>query len=180
VFYFDGTSWTQEAYLKARVAGPGDKFGSSVSIVDQWTVVGAPFERSCSTGVNGTPYDLNCSDSGAAYVFENPGAAWGAQAYVKSFAPSPNSKFASSLALTGSVLVVGAISESSCAVGVNGNTSTSTCSHSGAAYVLRRASLGWVSLMYLKPIYFSLNDTLFGASVAVADSRIAVGADGFR
>ncbi len=41
VFVRSGTTWTQQAYLKASNAGAGDKFGASVSVSGDTVVVGA-------------------------------------------------------------------------------------------------------------------------------------------
>ena len=41
VFKRSGTSWTQQAYLKAPNAGAGDHFGDSVAIAGDTVVVGA-------------------------------------------------------------------------------------------------------------------------------------------
>jgi hypothetical protein len=71
VFVRDGTSWTQQAYLKASNTGEADRFGYSVSISGDTIVVGAIYEDSNATGVNETQDndpDINFN-SGAAYVF---------------------------------------------------------------------------------------------------------------
>jgi hypothetical protein len=53
VFVRQGTTWTQQAYLKASNTEAVDRFGRSVSISGDTIVVGATEEDSNSTGVNG-------------------------------------------------------------------------------------------------------------------------------
>ena len=53
VFVRSGTTWSQQAYLKASNTGVSDYFGRSVAISGDTVVVGAPEERSNATGVNG-------------------------------------------------------------------------------------------------------------------------------
>src|SRR5690349_21818429 len=44
VFVRTGSTWTQQAYLKASNTGAGDNFGQSVAISGDTIVVGAPLE----------------------------------------------------------------------------------------------------------------------------------------
>lgn len=83
IFVGSGSSWTQEAYLRASNAEVGDGFGCSVSISGDTVVVGATGEDSNATGVNGNQADNNAENAGAAYVFERSGTAWNQQAYLK-------------------------------------------------------------------------------------------------
>ncbi|MCZ7599566.1 MAG: FG-GAP repeat protein [Gammaproteobacteria bacterium] len=53
VFVRDGTTWTQQAYLKASNTGASDVFGHSVAVSGDTVVVGAYGESSAATGVNG-------------------------------------------------------------------------------------------------------------------------------
>jgi hypothetical protein len=52
-FVRSGTTWTQQAYLKASNTGVDDTFGHSVAVSDNTVVVGAFGESSSATGVNG-------------------------------------------------------------------------------------------------------------------------------
>ena len=78
-----GTTWSQQAYLKASNTEVGDGFGFSVAISGDTVVVGAHEEDSNATGVNGDQADNSAADSGAAYVFTRSGATWSQQAYLK-------------------------------------------------------------------------------------------------
>ena len=69
IFTRSGGVWTQNAYLKASNTGAGDEFGLSVALSGTTLTVGAPFEDSNATGVNGNQGDNSASNSGAAYIF---------------------------------------------------------------------------------------------------------------
>jgi hypothetical protein len=72
VFKRIGSTWAQEAYLKAPNADVGDQFGTSVAIDGNTVVVGALWERSAQASItNGATAsaDNSLSGVGAAYVF---------------------------------------------------------------------------------------------------------------
>jgi len=70
VFLRTGQSWTQKAYLKASNTGVGDLFGFSVAVSGETAVVGADFEGSSATGVDGDQGDDSTFHAGAAYAFD--------------------------------------------------------------------------------------------------------------
>ncbi len=70
VFVRSGTTWTQQAYLKASNTGAGDFFGISAAVSGDTVVVGAPNEASAATGVDGDQSSNAVNNSGAAYVFD--------------------------------------------------------------------------------------------------------------
>ncbi len=63
-----GTTWSQQAYLKASQVTASDEFGRSVAVSGDTVVVGATGEDSGTTGINSTPNEL-ASNPGAAYIF---------------------------------------------------------------------------------------------------------------
>ena len=82
VFVRSGTTWTQQAYLKASNTGgmrwdngDGDNFGISVAASGGTVVVGAYAEDSSARGVNGNQSNDSAPDSGAAYIFTGVGRA---------------------------------------------------------------------------------------------------------
>jgi hypothetical protein len=72
LFTRSGVIWTQQAYLKASNSGANDWFGWSVAVSGDTVVIGALFEASNATGINGNQTDNSASSSGAAYVFAPP------------------------------------------------------------------------------------------------------------
>ncbi|MDF1837873.1 MAG: hypothetical protein P1V35_08395, partial [Planctomycetota bacterium] len=135
VFARSGGTWSQQAYLKASNPRNDHWFGDAVAIFGETIVVGAQYEGSSATGVNGNQSDTGAWASGAAYVFEGNAGAWSQRAYLKASNTDANDRFACSVALSGSLLVVGARLESSDATGINGNQASNNASYSGAAYL---------------------------------------------
>src|SRR5207247_1774974 len=93
VFVRDGTNWVQQAYLKASNTGANDVFGFSVAISGDTVVVGARWEASNATGVNGNQSNNSASAAGAAYVFVRSGTNWMQQAYLKASNTGANDIF---------------------------------------------------------------------------------------
>ncbi|TDJ68499.1 MAG: hypothetical protein E2O39_13155 [Planctomycetota bacterium] len=135
VFVRSGTSWSQEAYLKASNTDVGDEFGWSVTVSGDMVVVGAIREDSDSTGVNGNQNDNSDIEAGAAYVFVRSGTSWSQAAYLKASNTDADDRFGSSVSVSGDTVVVGARLEDSNAMGVNGNHGNNTAPDAGAAYV---------------------------------------------
>jgi len=72
VFVRNGGTWTQQAYLKASNTEMGDEFGRSVAVSGDTLIVGASWEDSSATGVNGNEADNSTPGSGATYVYLHP------------------------------------------------------------------------------------------------------------
>ena len=178
IFRRNGGSWTQEAYLKPSIASAtaqGFQFGHSVSISGNTAVVGARWEKSNATLVNGNQNDSSAGSAGAAYVFVRSGTTWSQQAYVKASNTEGGDEFGSSVAVSGDLLVVGARLEDGCGINVGGNQTSNGCSSAGAAYAYRRTGSTWAFEAYLKASNPEMTD-LFGCSVAANGNVIAVGA----
>src|SRR6478609_6106572 len=135
VFVRNGTTWTQQAYLKASNTEAFDRFGIRAAISGDTAVIGAIGEDSAATGINGNQSDNSATDAGAAYVFVRTGSTWTQQAYLKASNAGAFDDFGYSVAISGGAAVIGAWEESSAATGVNGNQSNNSAGGSGAAYV---------------------------------------------
>lgn len=175
VFKRSGSTWSQQAYLKAGNSGAGDWFGISVSVSGDTVVAGAYDEDSSSSGVNSIPNE-NAAGSGAAYVFTRSGAIWSQQAYLKASNGGGGDRFGVSVAVDGNTLVVGASSEDSSVAGVNG-TPDDLVEAAGAAYVFVRNGEAWSQQAYLKSSHPGRPD-MFGGSVSVSGDTVAIGARG--
>ena len=173
VFTRSGSTWSQQAYLKAANTDAGDFF-TFVAISGDSIVVGATDEDSCSTGVNGDATDDGCSAAGAAYVFTRSGSTWSQQAYLKA-GNTGAEDFFGLVAIDGDAVVVGGYQEDSCASGVNGNASNNGCSNAGAAYVFTRSGTAWSQQAYLKAGNTDAGD-YFGISVSIDGDSLVVGA----
>jgi hypothetical protein len=175
VFVRSGTTWSQQAYLKASNPGAFDYFGYSVAVSGDTVVVGAAYEDSNATGINGNPLDNSLLGAGAAYVFVRNGSSWSQQAYLKASNPDAFDAFGRSVAVSGDTVVVNAYLEDSSASGVNGNQADNSAHDSGAAYVFVRNGTSWTQQAYLKASNTDATD-YFGWSVAVSGDTVVVGA----
>jgi hypothetical protein len=183
VFTRSGESWQQQAYIKASNTDENDNFGYSVDISGNTLVVGAPNERSASTGVNGDQNNNDILYAGAAYVFVREGDQWRQQAYLKASNPDNPDYFGRSVAVHGDTIVVGAPGEASNARGIDGDQMDNSSRKAGAAYVFQRTGESWNQRAYLKA---SNTDSMdydyaldeFGFAVDVYENTIVVGAPG--
>jgi hypothetical protein len=175
IFQRSGTTWTQDAYLKASNTDAADFFGSSVAIDGDTLAVGARLESSAATGINGTQSSNAAPGAGAVYVFRRTGGTWAQEAYIKASNTNANDVFGGSVALDSGTLVVGAVGEASAATGVGGNQSDNSASNAGAAYVFTRSGSTWSQQAYIKASNTDAGD-IFGSSVAVSGDTLAVGA----
>ncbi len=183
VYKRTGTSWAQEAYVKAANNDLGeyyDNFGSSIALSGDTLAVGAYQEDSNQTTItNGTDAssDNSNSSSGAVYVYRRTGTSWAQEAYVKSANNDAYDMFGSS-ALSGDTLAVGASGEASNQTTItNGTTASSNNSnaYSGAVYVYKRTGTSWAQQAYLKAANNDVRDN-FGMRVALSGDKLLVGA----
>ena len=175
VFVRNGSTWTQEAYLKASNPMLDAHFGYSVTASLETVVVGAPNEHSNATGINGNQLNQAGGYSGAAYVFVRNGTTWTQQAYVKASNTGQVDQFGWSVSLWNDRLAVGAYLEDSSATIVNGDGSNDFVPDSGAAYTFERSGSTWSQTGYLKSPNSQAND-YFGYSVEVMGNYVIVGA----
>jgi cysteine-rich repeat protein len=183
VFTRSGTTWTQQAYVKASNASTADLFGWSVALsADGATLaVGAWGEDSAATGINGDQTDNSAEGAGAVYVFARTGTTWTQQAYVKAYNPGNFDHFGWSVALAadGATLAVGARDEDSAATGIDGNQADDSAPYAGAVYLFARSGTTWRQQAYVKASRISADDN-FGIRVALSadGATLAVGAIG--
>jgi len=188
VFTRRGTTWTQQAYIKASntgeagtadAFGDGDQFGFSIALsADGNTMaVGALTEDSAATGIDGNQADNSAPSAGAVYVYTRAGATWSQQAYVKPGNIDGGDMFGYAVALTGdgNILAVGAFDEDGSSRTINGPVDNGS-NGSGAAYVFTRAGGTWSQQAYIKPSNGEQQDS-FGVHVALNDdgSTLLVG-----
>jgi hypothetical protein len=151
VFVRSGSTWSQQAKLTAQDGVAFDQLGWSVAISGSTVVAGAP------SAPGGT-------DTGAAYVFVSSGGVWSQQAKLTASDGFLDDTFGNSVAISGSIAVVGAVGAGSKA-------------DAGAAYVFVRSGTSWSQQAELADPGGAQND-YFGFSVAIAGSTAVVGAPG--
>jgi len=175
VFTRTGSTWSQQAYIKASNTGSaavgdgfaeGDQFGYSMALsADGNTLaVGAIGEDSKTMGVNGDQTDNSANQSGAAYVFTRSGKTWSQQAYIKSSMTRQNVLFGYS-------------------IGVSANGDTLAVAEydadrgKGALYVLVRSGGVWTHQARIQAGNAENGDSL-GYSIAISDdgNTMAAGA----
>jgi hypothetical protein len=176
VFTRIGDSWTQEAYVKASNTGAGDAFGNEVAVAGDTFLVGAPFEDSAATGVEGNQADNSIPDSGAAYFFTRRGGMWTQEAYLKASNPGTGDTFGFHVAMTPTTLAMASVWEDSAAIGINGNQSDNSAPDSGAGYVFTQKDGMWSQLAYLKASNTGAGNW-FAGSLAVNATTVVVGAN---
>lgn len=183
LFVRSGSTWSQQALLKASNAGANDRFGASVALAGDGAAlaVGAPGESSSATGIGGNQNDESVPFSGAAYLFVRSAGVWSQAAYIKASNPGTGDGFGTELALSadGATLAVGAHQESSAATGVGGNEADNSRNGAGAVYVFARGNGTWAQQAYVKAANTGIGDA-FGSSLALSadGATLAVGAQG--
>ncbi|MEM9865075.1 MAG: integrin, partial [Myxococcota bacterium] len=133
VFVRSGSSWTEQAYIKASNPDGADIFGQLVALNGDTLVVSAYFERSDATGVNPARGQANNSadGAGAVYVFVRSRGAWSQQAYIKASNTEGDDQFGRAIALEGDTLAVGAVGEDGDSTDVNGDEDNNDAENAG-------------------------------------------------
>jgi len=180
VFERRGTTWSQQAYLKASNAQAGDLFGFCLDLSDDGATLAvcAYDEDSSAQGVNGDEKSNASGGSGAAYVFTRSGGAWRQDAYIKASNTTLQMAFGAALTVSGDgrTLAVCAIDEDGLSAGVDATpwqadrrpeerTRVAEAS-AGAVYVYTRGDQAWSFASYLKPSNIRAND-YFGMRLAI-------------
>ncbi len=148
IFHYDNGDWNQQAELTAEEdADNGDYFGYSVSINEDYAVIGA----------------YNDSAQGSAYIFHRDGILWTRQTRVLADDGQSCDLFGVSVSINGDNLLVGAADD-----GDNG-------SFSGSAYFFLREGTSWIQQEKYLAIDGSIGDS-FGYSVSINEEKLIVGA----
>lgn len=167
-------------YFKAANTEAADGFGYALALsADGSTLaVGAPYEKSAATGVNGAENDNSAAAAGAVYIFTRSGTTWTAQAYIKASNTGTGDLFGAAVALSddGNLLAASAPGETSAATGINGDQTSNSVASAGAVYTFTRAGSTWSQQAYIKASntgkddYFGFALTLSGngSTLAVA------------
>ena len=189
VFTRTGTTWTQQAYVKAsntgkadegNTPGDGDQFGFSLALSGDGNTlaVGAITEDSGAQGINGNDKDDAAVSAGAVYVFARTGTTWRQEAYVKPATNEAGDLFGFSVGLSsdGNTLAAAAFNESSSGHGVNPQHDNKF-GQSGALFVFTRQNGNWSQQAFIKGSKSEPSDG-FGFALSMSDdgNTIAVGA----
>jgi hypothetical protein len=152
IFYYDGTSWSEQAKLTASDAAAGDWFGYSVSISGDYAIVGALYDED-----NGYP------PSGSAYIFKRDGTNWNQQVKLTAADGNDFDEFGYSVSVSGDYAIVGAQYG-------DGNEV-----NSGSAYIFKREGTNWSEQAKLTASD-GVSGHHFGNSVSISGDYAIVGA----
>ncbi|HEX2584122.1 MAG TPA: hypothetical protein VHL14_03255 [Steroidobacteraceae bacterium] len=179
VFTRTGTSWSTPVYVKASNTHTGDNFGASVAISGDGAtfVVGAPYESSNATGVDGNENDTSVAAAGAVFVYGISNSIVTKKNYLKATDVGANYFFGISVALSanGNMLAIGESGE-----GTDGSPPPNNAlSNSGAVYVYPRSGTQWLTPAVVKAFNPGQN-YYFGNSVSLSadGGTMAVGSFG--
>ncbi|HET6333536.1 MAG TPA: cadherin-like beta sandwich domain-containing protein [Polyangiales bacterium] len=161
----------QTAYVKASNTDASDRFGIAVDMDGDTLVVGAVYEDSAATGVNGDQASQASTDSGAAYVFVRKAGRWEQQAYLKASDTTAHDCFGTNVAVFGNTIAVGATGFDVFGLGTPAPT------RPGSVYVFERKDGTWRQTQRLVPSGSVLGD-LFGFGVNMDRDTIVVGGPG--
>jgi trimeric autotransporter adhesin len=183
VFRRAAKGWAQEAYIKAANSGAQDRFGISLALSGDGTllVVGASGESSAARGINGDATNNLAAGSGAAYAFRRSAAGtWSQEAYIKASNSEAGDGFGYvALSADGGTLVVAALAEDSAATGVDGDQADNSVDGAAALYVFRHgAGDSWTQEAYLKRDH-NTGGTAFGGSLALSADGSLLAAGSF-
>ncbi len=155
--------WEQEAYIKAPTPYVNDYFGSSVALSGDGDTLAISANL--------------VSETGAVYVYRRVDKVWAHEAYLMASNAGEGDLFGQvAISGDGSALVVGASSEDSRAVGLNGDMNDDFLFNSGAAYLFVRRDGGWQQKVYIKgPL--AASSYYFGSALAISNDGeiIAIG-----
>ena len=172
IFTRSGTTWTQEAYIKASNTEADDWFSYGLALSGDTLAVSAYKEDSNATVINGDEANNTYTNSGAVYIFTRSGTTWSQQAYIKPSNTGAADHFGYSVALSGDTLAVGAEWEDNAETGIN-KPDGSGADDSGAAYVFTRSGTTWSQEAYIKASNTDSDDK-FGVSCTLSGDTLVV------
>lgn len=147
-----------QQYTKTSTVTPsdtisGERFGYRTAVADTVAAVSAPYAK----GTN------NESQSGAVYVYTLSGTVWGYQTKLVADVTQATAYFGESLAMTSTIIVVGAP-----------HYDIASNVRNGAVFVFTASGATWVRTAKLT-MTGAVNVIRFGQSVSVSSNRLVVG-----
>jgi hypothetical protein len=162
VFVRSGSTWTQQAYVKASIFDTLQYFGNSVALSGDGTTLAV---GAYGAAIPGAVFNSTANRTGTVYVFTRSVSTWAQQARVDASDAEYGLQFGYSLALStnGSTLAVGAPAQ-------NANQS----GWLGRAYVYARSAGLWSEQSKLQ----ASNHDSISAYVEVFGNNVAISGDG--
>ena len=183
LFATENAMWTQKAYVKASNTDENDGFGTSVSLSGQVLAVGAPYEASSSTIINGDQLNNSLPAQGAVYLFRKTAEEWQQETYLKPHSVQGSdtgeipygAEFGASVCISGNQILVGAPQERSDSSGLNSSFPNNGAPASGAAYLFVNEDERWALAHFLKASNTESGDN-FGWAAAIDGDLSTIGA----
>ena len=150
VFVRSGTTWSQQAILRASNAGASDQFATGVAIYKDTIVIGAPTE------------DTTASDAGSLYVFTRSGTTWTQRAQLQASNAGASDRLGDSVSIDGDTIIAGAYQEDT------------TASDAGSAYIFTGSGATWTQQAQIQASDAAATD-YFGHSVSISGNTVVVG-----
>jgi len=180
IFTKNGSTWSQDAYIKVSNAETNDFFGAALALSADGNILIAS-ARGEDAADNSDETDNSVSGSGAAYIFTND-SGWSQTAYLKASTPDSNDGFgyAVSMSNDGKLVAVSSFSEDSNATNIDGDESNGDASASGAVYLFAYDGTDWNQTAYVKPSNTDASDKFgnFAVELSGDGKTLAVGAAG--
>lgn len=149
IYHHEGNRWFEQSKLVPKNAGNYIDFGCSVSISDDYAIVGA----------------LWADRTGAAYIFHRQDKTWKLQEELTPADGEDWDRFGNSVSISGDFAVIGSEDDDD-----DGN-------QSGSAYIFQRIGSTWIQIAKITADDAAELDA-FGKSVAISGDFIIVGAYG--
>ncbi|NQT64589.1 MAG: T9SS type A sorting domain-containing protein [FCB group bacterium] len=143
--------WNEIEKILASDGDGGDRFGYSVSVSGEYTVIGAYCD------------DENGSLSGSAYIFQRNGSNWTEQAKLTASDGADGDYFGRSVSISGDCVVIGASHDDDNGFG------------SGSAYIFQGNGSNWTEQAKLTASDGAVDD-YFGWSVSISGDYAVIGA----
>ncbi|MBN1553743.1 MAG: hypothetical protein JXA11_03290 [Phycisphaerae bacterium] len=148
IYHLEGTTWTQQAKLAPSDGAQDDYFGLSVSLCDEYAIVGSYWDDDAG------------EKSGSSYIFHRDGTTWTQQAKLTADDAAAGDCFGRSVSISDDRAIVGAyMDDAEC----------------GSAYVFLRDGTTWTQQVKLTGTDTQAGDQ-FGASVSLSGEAVVVGA----
>ncbi|MFC2101284.1 FG-GAP repeat protein, partial [Bacteroidota bacterium] len=166
IFERDGSgNWNQVQKIVASDRSTGDEFGTSVSISDNYAIVGAYFDGEDSAGAN------FMSKAGSVYIYERNGSGnWNQVQKIVAFDRAGGNRFGYSVSISGNFAIAGAYYDSKDATGGN------TMNYAGSAYIFERDGTGTWNLAQKIVASDRTGYDQFGNAVSISNNYCIVGA----
>jgi len=183
VFARTGTTWTQQAYVKAANTAPNVQFGYAVALsADGSTLAASSFdEGGGSRAINGA-YDRTRNGTGAVYMFVRAGGTWTQQAYLKASNGENGDSMGVSVSISddGNTVAAGSLDEDCLVTGVNPiqpcDNDVKDDTSAGAAYVFVRSGTTWTQQAFIKPSNTGKDDWFASRLQISGDGRVLAAA----